>query len=107
MLLAETMSVKSMDIPNFICKSVEATKHERGRPRGGLTIAVHQINLNQREIFSKSEFSISFRLVNTPLFFNKAYFNPEKEEDDILHDLSQNLRLSQPTDEIFLFRDFN
>ena len=84
-LLAETISVKSLDILNYICKSVEATKHECGRPTGGLTIAVHQRFMNKCDIVSKSEFSISFRLVNTPLFFNMVYFNPDIKEDDFLH----------------------
>ena len=75
-MLLEAMSVKSLDIPKFTCKSVEATKNERGRPTGGLTIAVHQGIMDQCEIVSKSEFSISFRLVDTPLFFIMAIAIP-------------------------------
>ena len=63
--------------------------------------------MNQCKIVSKSELSISFRLVNTPLSFIITYFNPEIEEDDILHELFQFLRPSRSTDEIFLFGDFN
>ena len=62
--------------------SVEATKHERGRPTGGLTIAVHQKIMNQCEIVSKSRLSVIFRVVKTPLLFIMAYFNHEIAEDD-------------------------
>ena len=61
--------------------------------------------MNQCEIVLKSELSNSFGLINTPLFSIMAYFNPEIGV--ILQELSQNLRLSQPTDEIFLFGDFH
>ena len=107
MLLVETMSVKSLDFPNFLCKSAEATKHERGRPTGGITIAVHQRIMNKCDVVSKSDFCISFKLENTPRFFIVAYFNPDIEEDDMLHELSRNLCFSQSTDEIFLFGDFD
>ena len=90
-MLVETLSSKVLNIPNFCCSTIEATKVSRWRPKRGLAVALHQKLIDNCVMVSKSNYSISFRLAHTPHVFIIAYLNPYTDVEEIIEDIANKL----------------
>ena len=103
LLLTETFQLKPSSIPGFYSFDELAVKLEKGRPMGGITVAV-RAEWRPKPIF-RSEHMVGVEILSGVVYC--AYFSPTCEVLDIVDHLAERLCLMDLSKQTLIAGDFN
>ena len=107
LFLCETFATAGFEIDNFTCIHTQARKLPRGRPMGGLTIAINKRLRQSGKTLMCSEHSLAVSLSDTSIKLIVTYFPPNTVMNIIFAEIEQVLDSFDDSDSAIYCGDFN
>ena len=107
LLLSETFATKSFEIENFTCVHSPARQPAKGRPIGGLTIAINKRFRHSAKELYNSEHILLVSLSNCTTKLMLCYFQPTYNIGNILNEIENALDYLEDKHPVIVCGDFN
>ena len=107
LLLKETFSVNSVEIPGFTCFCTKAIKSGKGRPQNGLAIALSKRLRIISNVLHQNKKLLALQIKEFSLIIIVAYFPPKTDLETIYKALTEKFQCRQGRARMVLGGDFN
>ena len=107
LLLTETLSVNSVEIPGFTCFCTKAIKSGKGRPQSGLAIALSKQLRITCNVLHQNNKLLALQIKEFSLIIIVAYFPPKTDLETIYQALTETFQCCQGKARMVLGGDFN
>ena len=105
--LVETMSTEELRLQNITKINIPAVKMPKGRPKGGITIALHQrVNDSMIKIAS-TEHLLAIKMEHSKANLIIAYFPPKYEIEEMTNEITDIIPKANLENDTILIGDFN
>ena len=106
LLLTETFSINSVEIPGFTCFCTKAIKSEKGRPQSGLAIALSKQLRITCSVLHQNNKLLALQIKEFSLIIIVAYFLPKTDLETIYQALTEAFQCCQGRALMILGGDF-
>ena len=107
LLLTETLSVNSVEIPGFTCFCTKAIKSGKGRPQSGVAIALNKQLRITCNVLHQNNKLLALQIKEFSLIIIVAYFPPKTDLETKYQALTEAFQCCQGKARMVLGGDFN